>query len=175
MFRHSNSWLTVCFLAVFYLCTVPLQASSQQTNRLMQQKTAALPGTYYISFKSHQGTLRYMLHIDSTSGMFFYGRMENDLRYSPNRRDFCYIKGIVTPGKRYDFIMKPDLTHGVPYVLSSCKPHEWLLNNKVYFSFREEGIISGYMLVRNDFDAPTYSFSGMKQELPAEGPVLTRK
>ncbi len=71
MFRHSNSWTTVCLLAVLFLCTVPLQANSQQINRIMQQKTAALPGTYCISFRSTVGTLRYLLHIDSTSGMFF--------------------------------------------------------------------------------------------------------
>lgn len=173
MFRHSNSWTTVCLLAVIYLCTVPLQANSQQTNRLMQQKTAALPGSYCISFKSSVGTIRYLLYIDSTSGMFFYGRMENDKRYSPNRRDFCYIKGIISPGKNYDFIMKPELKNGALYELP-CSPHEWLLNNKVYFSIREEGIISGYMVVRNDFSAPTYSFSGMKQVLPQDA-YLTKK
>ncbi|MGE7774634.1 hypothetical protein ACQKLP_07925 [Chitinophaga sp. NPDC101104] len=139
----------------------------------MQQKTAALPGTYCISFKSSLGTLRYMLQIDSTSGMFFYGKMESDPRYITKRRDFCYIKGIVTPGKRYDFIMKPDLQNGLPYELP-CSPYEWLLNNKVYFSFREEGIISGYMVVRNEFSTPNFSFSGMKQALPQDG-YLTRK
>ncbi len=173
MFRHSNTWTTVCLLAVLYLCAEPLQANSQQTNRLMHEKTAALTGKYCISFKSSLGTLRYLLQIDSTNGMFFYGTMENDPRYSPNRRDFCYIKGIVAPGKRYDFIMMPDLKSGLPYELP-CYPHEWLLNNKVYFSIREEGIIGGYMVVRNDRETPNFTFSGMKQALPQDG-YLTKK
>lgn len=173
MFRHSTTWPTVCLLAALFLCTIPLQANSQQINRIMQQKTAALPGTYCISFKSSLGTLRYMLHIDSTSGMFFYGRMESDSSFTRQPRESCHIKGILAPGKRYDFIMMPDLRSGLPYDLP-CRPFEWLLNNKTYFSFREEGIISGYMVVRNDFSTPNFTFSGMKQEVRKET-LLTRK
>ncbi|RPD42219.1 hypothetical protein [Chitinophaga barathri] len=160
--RHSIIRQAVTIFAVLLLC-IPLQSNSQHVNKIMQQKTAALLGTYYVSFKSETGVLRYILHIDSTRGMFFYGRMENDQRYHPKWKDFCHIKGILAPGKNHDFIMKPDLRNNLPYNLV-CRPHEWVLNNKVYFRFREENIISGYMVVSNDFNAPPFSFSGMKQE-----------
>lgn len=162
MIRHSIIRPAVTLIAVFLLC-IPLQSMSQRPNKIMQQKTAALLGTYYISFKSEAGQLRYILHIDSTRGMFFYGRMENDQRYHPRWKDFCHIKGMLAPGKNHDFIMKPDLHSNQPYNLV-CRPHEWVLNNRTYFRFREENIISGYMVVTNDFNAPPYSFSGMKQE-----------
>lgn len=162
MIRHSIIRQAVVALAVLLLC-IPLQSSSQHVNKIMQQKTAALLGTYYISFKQDNAVLRYILHIDSTRGMFFYGRMENDQRYHPKWKDFCHIKGMLAPGKNHDFIMKPDLHSNLPYNIV-CRPHEWVLNNKVYFRFREENIISGHMVVTNDFNAPPFSFSGMKQE-----------
>ncbi|MGN6510918.1 MAG: hypothetical protein ACTHLD_15740 [Chitinophaga sp.] len=162
MIRHSIIRPAVTVIAVFLLC-IPLQSYSQHVNQIMQQKTAALLGTYYISFKSDEGQLRYILRIDSARGMFFYGTMENDQRYHKTWKDFCHIKGMLAPGKNYDFIMKPDLRGDMPYDLP-CRPHEWLLNNRVYFKFREHNIISGYMVVSNNFDAPSFSFSGMKQE-----------
>lgn len=162
MIRHSIIRPAVTVIAVLLLC-IPLQSHSQRVNKIMQQKTAALLGTYYISFKSEAGQLRYILHIDSARGMFFYGRMESDQRYHPRSKDFCHIKGMLAPSKNHDFIMKPDLRSNLPYTLA-CHPHEWLLNNKVYFRFRESNIISGYMVVSNNFDMPSFSFSGMKQE-----------
>lgn len=164
MIRHSIMRLTVIVLAAFYLCSIPLQSISQQHNRIMQQKTAALIGDYYVSFRSTNGILRYILHIDSVKGMFFYGRMENDKRYHPKRDDRCYIKGLLAQRDKYDFVMKPMMDRDHPYTLP-CLPHEWLLNNKVYFSFREENIISGYMVVQNDYASPVYKFSGMKHDL----------
>lgn len=159
--------LTVIVLAAFYLCSIPLQASSQQHSRIMQQKTAALLGDYKVSFRSTNGVLRYILHIDSVQGMFFYGRLENDKYYHPKRDDRCYIKGILAERGKYDFVMKPWMDRNHPYTLP-CLPHEWLLNNKVYFSFKEENIISGYMIVQNDSASPPYKFSGMKHELPPD-------
>ncbi len=98
MIRHSIIRQAVVALAVLLLC-IPLQSSSQHVNKIMQQKTAALLGTYYISFKQDKAVLRYILHIDSTRGMFFYGRMENDQRYHPKWKDFCHIKGMLAPGR----------------------------------------------------------------------------
>jgi len=168
MIRHSRIRQTVLVLAVNLLLSlcIPLQGNSQP-NRIMQQKTAALLGKYLVSFKSERGTLRYVLHIDSTHGMFFYGTLENDTNYHPSRRESCRIKGLLAESKRYDFIMKPDLEYGTPYKLI-CEPHEWLLNNKTYFSIKEPNIISGYMLAKNDFDNRYYSFSGMKHEQEKE-------
>ncbi|WP_343303190.1 hypothetical protein AAHN97_16670 [Chitinophaga niabensis] len=161
MIRHSLIRQTVLVLAAYLLC-IPLQGNSQP-NRIMQQKTAALLGKYLVSFKSERGTLRYVLHIDSARGMFFFGSLENDTNYHPSRREVCRIKGLLAERKGYDFIMKPDLEYGTPYKLI-CQPHEWLLNNKTYFSIREPNIINGYMLATNDMDNRMYSFSGMKQE-----------
>lgn len=163
MIRHSITRLTVFVLAVLYLCSTPMQANSQHHNRIMQQKTAALLGDYYVSFRSPAGILRYILHIDSVQGMFFYGSMENDSRYHPDRTDRCAIKGLLAGNSKYDFIMKPLIDREHPPTLP-CQPHEWLLNNKTYFSFREDNIISGYMLVQNDYASPTFRFSGMKYE-----------
>ncbi|MGX5817302.1 hypothetical protein ACWKWU_03850 [Chitinophaga lutea] len=131
---------------------------------IMQQKTAALIGTYLISYKSELGTLRYVLHIDSARGAFFFGRMENDTRYHPDRRDFCHVKGILAERKHYSYIMKPDFTRGAVYTLP-CSPSNWLLNNKTYFSFEEEDIIRGYMVIANEMDVPKFSFSGRRQPL----------
>lgn len=163
MIRHSIIRLTVLVLAVCYLCSSPLRATSQQVNRIMQQKTAALLGDYNVSFRSHEGILRYILHIDSVHGMFFYGSMENDTRYHPKRNDRCYIKGILAMRDKYEFVMKPLIDREHPYTLP-CRPYEWLLNNKVYFSMREDNIIQGYMIVQNDSESPQYLFSGMKRE-----------
>ena len=162
MIRHSLIRQTVLVLAAYLLC-IPLQGNSQP-NRIMQQKTAALLGKYLVSFKSERGTLRYVLHIDSARGMFFFGSLENDTNYHPARREVCRIKGMLAERKGYDFIMKPDLERGTPYKLI-CQPHEWLLNNKTYFSIKEPNIINGYMLANNDENSRRfYSFSGMKQE-----------
>jgi hypothetical protein len=65
--------------------------------------------------------------------------------------------------------MKPDLDNGTPYKLI-CQPHEWLLNNKTYFSIREPNIINGYMLSKNDDENRLYSFSGMKHDEPVKPP-----
>lgn len=162
MIRHSSIRQTVTFLAVLLL-GISLQANSQRTPGIMQQKTAALIGKYLVSFKSPTGTLRYILHIDSAHGVFFYGRMENDTRYHPRRHDFCHIKGILAEKKHYDFIMKPVFNGEQPFNLS-CAPYEWLLNNKTYFRFVDKDIIRGYMLVNNDPDIPQFTFSGMKQQ-----------
>lgn len=163
MIRHSIIRQAVTVLAVFLLC-IPLHANSQRTPSIMQQKTAALIGKYLISFRSTAGTLRYILHIDSARGAFFFGRMENDTRYHPSRHDFCYMKGILAENGRkgYDFIMKPDLSQNDRYTLP-CAPYEWVLNNKTYFRF-EDDIIRGYMLVSNSSELPVFAFSGMKQE-----------
>lgn len=163
MIRHSIIRQTVLVLAAYlFLLCIPLQGNSQP-NRIMQQKTAALLGKYLVSFKSEKGTLRYVLNIDSTHGMFFFGTLENDTNYHPKRRELCRIKGLLAETKKYDFVMKPDLDDGSPYKLI-CEPHEWLLNNKTYFSIREPNIINGYMLAKNDEDNQLYSFSGMKQQ-----------
>jgi hypothetical protein len=162
MIRHSLIRQAVTVLAALLLC-IPLRAHSQRNSGVMQQKTAALIGKYLISFRSSAGTLRYILHIDSAKGAFFYGRMENDQRYHPSRHDFCYMKGILAEKKDYEFIMKPDLQRNGEYHLP-CAPFEWVLNNKTYFRL-EENIIRGYMVVANSNDLPTFSFSGMKQPL----------
>lgn len=161
MIRHSLIRQAVTVLAVFLLC-IPLQANSQRTASIMQQKTAALIGKYLISFKSEIGTLRYILHIDSAKGMFFFGRMENDIRFHPSRRDFCHIKGILAERKNYDFIMRPVLQAPFSYTLP-CPPSQWLLNNKTYFRFHDD-IIRGYMVVSNESGMPLFSFSGMRQQ-----------
>lgn len=146
--------------AVLLLC-IPLHAVSQRTPGILHQKTTALLGKYLISFRSEAGTLRYILYIDSASGPFFFGRMENDQRYHPSRRDFCYIKGILAEKGGYDFIMKPVLTHNSGYTIS-CAPYEWVLNNKTYFRLTDD-VIKGYMLVSNGPELPAFAFSGMRQ------------
>lgn len=163
MIRHSLIRQTVFVLAAYlFLLCVPLQGNSQP-NSIMQQKTAALLGKYLVSFKSERGSLRYVLNIDSTHGMFFFGTLENDTSYHPSRRELCRIKGLLAGTKNYEFVMKPDLAYGSPYKLI-CQPDEWLLNNKTYFSIREPNIINGYMLAKNDEEHRVYSFSGMKQQ-----------
>lgn len=163
IFRHSIIRPAVFVLAVSFCCWLPLRGNSQTHNKLMEEKTAPLIGDYLVSFKSPDGVLRYILHIDSVRGMFFYGSLENDVRYHPKRSDRCEIKGMLVQKDKYDFVMKPVIDREHPYKLP-CLPHEWLLNNKTFFSFREDNIISGYMVVQNDYDAKTLTFSGMKQE-----------
>ncbi|WP_123844522.1 hypothetical protein [Chitinophaga lutea] len=160
MIRHSLIRQAVIVFAVILL-SIPLQAVSQRTPSIMQQKTAALLGKYLISFRSDAGILRYILHIDSVRGVFFYGRMENDLRYHPKRHDFCYIKGVLAERKDYDFVMKPVLTYESKYNLS-CAPYEWVLNNKTYFRL-DKDVIRGYMLVANSAEMAPFAFSGMRQ------------
>lgn len=160
MIRHSLIRQAVVMCVVILLC-VPLIGNSQRVPGFMQQKTAALIGKYLVSFRSDAGILRYVLYIDSVQGVFFFGRMENDLRYHPARRDFCRIKGILAERNGYEFVMKPVLTPNSGYTIS-CAPYEWVLNNKTYFRL-EEDVIKGYMLVSNGNEMPTFAFSGMRQ------------
>lgn len=163
MIRHSIIRPAVFVWLVSLCCWWPLYGNAQHHNQLMEQQTAPLIGDYSVSFKSPNGVLRYVLHIDSVKGMFFYGSLDNDQRYHPKRNDHCAIRGMLVKKKHYDFVMMPVFDRKNDHQLP-CLPHEWLLNNRTYFSFREKNVINGYMVVQNDHNAPNFTFSGMKQE-----------
>jgi hypothetical protein len=161
MNRHSKNKPGVCMVMLLLLCS-SLVVHAQQHNRHFREKTDSLTGCYNVSFRTTEKSYRYILSIDSVDGAYFYGTLAADTTVYKKLRDFVHVKGLIAGTADYDFIMMPIFKRGTPYALG-CSPSDWLFNNKVYFSRREENRLVGFMVVRNDFKPYTFSFFGKKR------------
>ncbi|UYQ91329.1 hypothetical protein MKQ68_14645 [Chitinophaga horti] len=170
MNRHSNNKPGACIALLLLLCS-SFGVRAQHSNHFFREKTDSLEGEYTVSFRTSERHFRYVLSIDSVQGACFYGTLRADTALYKTLRDFVHVKGMIAGHRNYDFIMKPMFNKGIPYTLG-CIPSDWLFNNKVYFSRKENNRLVGYMVVCNERAPYTFNFYGMKRPDEVSPPYL---
>ncbi len=174
MIRHSIIRQAVVALAVLLLC-IPLQSSSQHVNKIMQQKIRCPPRNLLHFLQARQSCVALYPTYEQHAWHVLLREDGKRPALPSSGRTSATSKACWLPGKTTTSSAKPDLPQRHCLYNIVCRPHEWVLNNKVYFRFREENIISGHMVVTNDFDAPPFSFSGMpSRSLSTSRPALMR-
>lgn len=123
-----------------------------------------LMGTYNVSFRAEGIVQHYILAIDKIDGMYFYGELIADKKCHPTSTTRCKIKGMIAGHKKYEFVLRPDLSYVGNYNLH-CRKADFVLNNTLKFSLdNDSNELHGVMVTNNTESLRALVFNGKRRE-----------